>query len=126
MTTKVMLSSCVLIAALLLTTMMLRAQDPVKVAHEAFKERLSNNNVRVLEYQSKPGDKEAMHEHARSVLYVISGGKIRFTDPDGKTKDVEYKTGDVLWRDPVKHSGENIGTTELHVILVEMKEPKKK
>ena len=103
-----------------------RAQDPVKVAPQAFKERLNKANVRVLEYESKPGDKEAMRDHARSVLYIISGGKIRFTAPDGQTKDVEYRTGDVLWRDPVKHSGENIGTTELHALLVEMKGTKKK
>ena len=126
MTTKSMLFSCVLVVALVFATMSARAQDPVKVAPAAFTERLNNANVRVLEYQSKPGDKEAMHDHARSVIYVMSGGKMRFTAPDGKTNDVEYKTGDVVWRDPVKHSGENIGTTELHALLVEMKGTKKK
>ena len=50
----------------------------------------------------------------------------RAAAPDGQPKDVEYKTGDVLWRDPVKHSGENIRTTELHALFVEMKGTKKK
>jgi len=104
-------------------TLSAKAQDPVKVASQAFKEKLNNAKVRVLEYHSKPGDKEARHSHSAAVIYVISGGKFKFTTPDGRSEEVEYRTGDVVWREAVAHSGENIGTTEIHAILVEMKEP---
>jgi quercetin dioxygenase-like cupin family protein len=97
------------------------AQDPVKAAPQAFTEKLNNAQVRVLEYRSKPGQKDGLHSHMPVVLYVISGGKFKNTGSDGKTQDVTYKTGDVLWRDAVTHSGENIGTTEMHAILVEIK-----
>jgi hypothetical protein len=101
------------------------AQDPVKAAPQAFTEKLNNDKVRVLEYHSKPGDKEAMHSHAAAIIYIISGGKFKSTTPDGKSQEIEYKAGEVAWREAVTHSGENIGTTELHAILVEVKEPKK-
>ena len=103
------------------------AQDPVKVCPTAFKERLNNSHTRVLEYSNKPGDKEAMHSHSPFVIYVVSGGKYRSTSADGKSTDIEVNSGDVVWRDAVTHSVENIGTTEIHAILVEIKgTPKKK
>jgi len=97
------------------------AQDPLKVAPQAFKERLNNAHVQVLEYASKPGEKEAMHSHPDIMIYVIMGGKLRSTTPDGKSQVVEYKTGDVVWRPAVTHAIENVGTTELKALLVEVK-----
>jgi beta-alanine degradation protein BauB len=111
----------VLFVAFLFAAMPALAQDPVKVAPQAFKERLSNAHVRVLEYSSKPGQKEGMHSHPASLLYVIQGGKLRFTTPDGTSKEIDYKAGDVMWREAITHTGENIGTTEMKALLVEMK-----
>ena len=95
--------------------------DPVKVAPQAFKEKLNTDKVRVLEYWSKPGGKEAMHSHPAGILIVVNAGKFRSTAPDGKSTDVEYKGGEVVWRDALTHSGENIGTTDLHTYLIELK-----
>lgn len=97
------------------------AQDPSKVAPQAFAEKLNNAHVQVFEYHSKPGDKEPMHSHRAKVVYVIQGGKERFTLPDGKTEEKEFKTGDVIWREASKHSVENIGTTEMRALIVELK-----
>jgi beta-alanine degradation protein BauB len=123
MKTKLVLLSLALCLSIL--TMHVAAQDPVKIAPRAFKEKLNNDHVRVLEYHSMPGDKEAMHSHAEGVLYVVKGGKLKFTNADGTTKEVEYKAGDVFWRDALKHSVENIGTTEVQALLVETKGMKK-
>jgi beta-alanine degradation protein BauB len=101
------------------------AQDPVKVAPHAFKERLNNAHVRVLEYSSKPGQKEGMHSHPAILLYVIQGGKLRSTTPDGTSKEIDYKAGDVMWREAITHTGENIGTTEMKSLLIEVKHGKK-
>jgi quercetin dioxygenase-like cupin family protein len=87
---------------------------------------LNNSEVLVLEYSSKPGQKEAMHSHPAILLYVIQGGKLRSTTPDGTSKDIDYKTGDVIWRDAITHTGENIGTTEMKSLLIEVKHEKKK
>jgi mannose-6-phosphate isomerase-like protein (cupin superfamily) len=83
--------------------------------------RFENDRVRVLETLSNPGDRENVHAHPANVVYVIAGGTLRITGVDGKSKDVEFKTGDTLWREPVVHSAENIGKTQLHAIMVELK-----
>jgi quercetin dioxygenase-like cupin family protein len=95
--------------------------DPVKVAPAEFTERLNNDKVRVVEYRSKPGAKEPMHSHPTLLLIVVNGGTYRTTSPDGKVTDTVYKGGEVLWRGPVTHSGENVGNTELHDFLIEVK-----
>jgi quercetin dioxygenase-like cupin family protein len=101
----------------------LSAQDAEKVSPKIVKLKLENERVRVLETVSRPGDKEGMHSHPANVVYVIAGGKLRITTADGKSTDVEFKTGDTIWREPVTHSAVNIGTTVLHAIIVEMKQP---
>ncbi len=111
--------------ALCVLTIHAGAQDPVKAAPKAFKEKLNNARVRVLEYHSKPGDKEEMHSHAAGVIYVVKGGKLKFTMADKTTKEVEFKAGDVIYREAVTHTAENVGKTEMEAILVEEKEMKK-
>ena len=117
---------CILTLAFMFAAIPALAQDPVKAAPEAFKERLNNSEVRVLEYSSKPGQKEALHSHPPIILYIIQGGKFKSTAQDGTSKEVEYKAGDIQWREAVTHTGENIGTTELKALLIEVKHGKKK
>lgn len=96
-------------------------QDPAKVAPRAFTQKIDNADVQVFEYSSKPGDKEAMHSHRANVVYVAQGGKLRFTMPDGKTQEAEFKAGDCVFRAAGAHSVENIGTTEMKAVVVELK-----
>ena len=117
---------CILALAFMFAAIPALAQDPVKAAPQAFKEILNNSEVRVLEYSSKPGEKEAMHSHPAVLLYVIQGGKLKSTTPDGTSKEIEYKTGDIQWREAVTHTGENVGTTEMKSLLIEVKHGKKK
>src|SRR6266851_896407 len=95
------------------------AQDPVQVNAKFIHVKLDNSRVRVIDAVLQPGDKEQMHSHPAYVTYVIEGGKIRNHLADGKTVEAELKTGDVLFREPLTHWAENIGTTTLHVLLVE-------
>lgn len=104
-------------------SVVLMAQDAEKVSPKVVHLKLENERVRVLETVSNPGDKEGMHSHPQSVVFVISGGKLRISTPDGKTSDVELKTGDTLWREPVTHAAENIGTTQVHAIIFELRQP---
>jgi quercetin dioxygenase-like cupin family protein len=117
---------CILALAFMFAAIPVLAQDPVKAAPQAFKELLNNSEVRVLEYTSKPGQKEAMHSHPAILLYVIQGGKLKSTTPDGTSKEIEYKAGDIQWREAITHSGENVGTTEMKSLLIEVKHGKKK
>jgi mannose-6-phosphate isomerase-like protein (cupin superfamily) len=98
-----------------------RAQDPVKVSPGLYKVLLENDHVRVLDINLKAGDKSPMHEHPESVIYALNSGTVRFTDPDGKTTDVEFKPGQCVWRGAEKHEPQNIGKTDVHAIQIELK-----
>ena len=99
------------------------AQDPAVVNAKTIKVRFENERVRVLEAELPPGVKEQVHSHPAYVIYVQTGGKVRNYAADGKITETELKDGDVLYRDPLTHAAENIGTTTMHMILVELKTP---
>jgi len=99
------------------------SMDPVVVNAGMEHVKLENSHVRVIEGVLQPGDKEQIHSHPAFVTYVIAGSKIRNNFADGKKVETELKTGDVLFREPQTHWVENIGTTTLHFLVVELKNP---
>jgi hypothetical protein len=101
------------------------AQDPVKLSPQYYKVLIDNDEVRVLEFRFKPGEKEPMHSHPRGFVYSLVDSKIKATFPDGKSEESVIKTGEARWRNAITHAVENIGTTEAHVIAVELKKPAK-
>jgi beta-alanine degradation protein BauB len=96
-------------------------QDPVITSPKYYKVLLDNEGVRVLEYRLKAGEKEPMHSHPAGVVYVLSGGKVKFTYPDGTTEEKPAATGETFWREPTTHAVENTGDTEAHTIAVDLK-----
>ena len=96
-------------------------QDPVVVNAKTIVQKLDNNRVRVLEATLKPGDKEQMHSHPASIIYVIEGGKVRNHAADGTVTEGEFKARDTIYREPLTHWAENIGTTTIRLVLVELK-----
>ncbi|HKP82408.1 MAG TPA: hypothetical protein VJT69_10325 [Pyrinomonadaceae bacterium] len=98
-----------------------RTQDPLVVNSKTIALKLENPRVRVLEATLKPGDKEQTHSHPAYLIYVIEGGKFRNHATDGTVTDGEFKTGDVIYREPVTHWAENIGDTTIRLVLVELK-----
>ena len=97
------------------------AQDAAVANPKTVHVKLENENVRVLEAELPPGTKENVHAHPASVIYVLSGGRIRNHSADGTATERDLKSGDTIYRDPMRHWSENIGTTTVHLILVELK-----
>jgi quercetin dioxygenase-like cupin family protein len=96
--------------------------DPTATDPDKYKVIFENDRVRVLEYRDQPGQKTAPHHHPDFVLYALSSFKRTLTFPvEGKVATREVSEGDVLWGNDQIHIGENVGTTETHVILVELK-----
>ena len=95
--------------------------DPAVVNAKTIRVTFENDRVRVLEARLKPGDKEKLHHHPAYVIYVIEGGKTRNHMENGDTSEVEMKAGDTIYREPLTHWAENIGTTTIRLILVELK-----
>jgi quercetin dioxygenase-like cupin family protein len=100
-------------------------QDPVKLAPDKCKVLLENDRVRVLDIRLKPGEKLGMHSHPAAVTYFLNDGKGKTSYPDGRTNALEVKAGQTAWSEAVTHANENVGTTELRVLVVEMKEAPK-
>jgi beta-alanine degradation protein BauB len=82
-----------------------------------------NDRVRVLEVNYAPGTTHDMHSHPDHVIYALGDAKVRMTGEDGKSADVDIKKGGVRWQPAVTHKTENVGTTHISVVLVELKEP---
>ena len=99
----------------------LYAQDVMKVGADTHSVLLENDNVRVLKVSIKPGGKVPMHSHTHNVAYYLSDAKVKITMPDGKTAERELKAGTSSWSEAVTHAVENVGSTELQEIQIELK-----
>ena len=102
-----------------------KAHDAVEISPDLYTVRLDNDRVRVLDYHLKPGQTERMHTHMSGVAYVVSGAKIRTISASGESQVGVLQSGDVHWRpNNIVHAVENIGDTEEHAIIVELKDRK--
>ncbi len=96
--------------------------DVVAVSPGLYTVLLENEHVRVVQYTLKPGERDSLHSHPPKASYVVSGGKIRVHPVGGPPVDVEQATGTTTWDRPVhRHHVENIGTTTVRIVLVEVK-----
>jgi hypothetical protein len=91
---------------------------------------LENDRVRVLETRIPPGDIVPVHTHCwPSVLYVLSWSECIRCDAGGTVVLDSRTTGSsgslpsVAWSEALPpHSLENVGTSEIRVISVEIKQ----
>ena len=95
--------------------------DAVTVAPHLYKVLLDNDRVRVLEVRAQPGTKSALHTHPAYVAVAISDGQYRFTSPDGKNIEIKLTAGQAGFFGAVEHATEIIGTSEGHIVLIELK-----
>lgn len=102
-------------------TLASRAPDPTVTDGDKYHVIFENDRVRVLRYQDRPGDKTSPHHHAEFVLYALSSFRRRLSFPDGSVRERDFKPGDVIWMPDQVHTGENVGTTDTDVIIVENK-----
>jgi beta-alanine degradation protein BauB len=111
-----------LVATITLTLTLLTslfAQDVMKYGVKHIKVLAEDDKVRVLHFTPSKGDKTPVHSHPETVLYVIKGGKIRTTLPDGSSTVVELKDGQTSLRPPVTHSDEALD--DIDAIIIELK-----
>ena len=110
----------VVLALSLLTCIAAFAQDAMKYGVKHLSVLVEDQKVRVLRYAPSKGDKTPMHSHPPAVVYVVKGGRVRYTMPDGSTQVTELKTGVAMIRPPVTHADEALDDVE--AILIEMKQ----
>ena len=118
-----MLRAVILGCLLLSNVVNVWADDAVKTDPDKYRVVLGNERVRVLEYRDKRGQKTKMHTHPDFVLQAMAPFKRRkLTLSNGKTMTREFKGGEIVWMNAQSHIGENIGETDTHVLITELKE----
>ena len=100
-----------------------RAEDPLKLYPENYRVLLENDRVRVLDFRLARGATERMHTHPAHLAVFLEDFTIRFTLPDGSHALREGHPHQISWSDGATHASENIGPSDVHGILVELKEP---
>ena len=97
------------------------ALDPLRVAPDTHKLAFENAFLRVLEVHVPPGKVEPRHRHPRGLSVYLADQDVRIT-VDGRAPEVTHrKKGTVAWSDPIVHTVENIGKTEMFVFRIELK-----
>lgn len=108
--------------SLTLNAGLIRAEDMLKTAPHNTKVLFENDRVRVLETRTQPGEKLAMHSHPARVNYFLNPLQERITYAGKAAQEFSWKAGEVAFSEAVDLEVINIGTTEGHNIVVELKE----
>jgi beta-alanine degradation protein BauB len=98
------------------------ALDPVRVAPDTHKVAFENAFVRVLEVHLPPGKIEPRHRHPHGLSVYFTDWQAKVTIDSREPQVNQRKTGTFAWSDAVIHTVENVGTTEGHVLRIELKD----
>src|SRR5258708_23388855 len=98
-------------------------KDALAVAPDVYKLAFENERVRVLSFVTQPGQKWALHSHPDSLAVSLSEYSVRNIVPGQAPTERHSKLGDVRWVPATAHMGENMGTTEMRGLMVELKDP---
>src|SRR5215472_10864232 len=117
MQAKLLASGVLVLAAAVLA----QAQDPTKVEPRHYKLDFENDRVQVVSIHYAPHEKSAMHEHPGGVVVILTEAHLRFTDENGKTREIFSKPGEARWYPPFKHRVENLGDSPYDAVYVGLK-----
>ena len=95
-------------------------EDPVTTNPEHYRMIFENESVRVLDYRDEPGESTTPHVHPNSVMITLTDFQRRLST-GGAQRNVSLASGQALGLPAQRHTGDNIGTTPTHTILVELK-----
>ncbi|HEV8199264.1 MAG TPA: cytoplasmic protein [Candidatus Polarisedimenticolia bacterium] len=96
-------------------------RDPVVTDGDKYKVVLENERVRVLEYRDSPGQRTSPHHHRDYVLCAMNSFRRKLVLSGGREAVVEVRAGQVAWGNAQSHIGENVGDTDTHVLIIELK-----
>jgi beta-alanine degradation protein BauB len=98
------------------------AQDPTRVEPKHYRMNFENEHVQVVSVHYGPHEKSGMHEHPGGVVVSLTAAHLRFTDENGKVREVYSKPGESRWYPPFKHMVENLGDTAYEAVYVGVKQ----
>jgi quercetin dioxygenase-like cupin family protein len=95
--------------------------DPVKLEPDHEQVPFENARVRVLRTILEPHLKGPTHDHPSYVVVYLTELHTTMTLADGKQVDNPRHPGEIAWRDPYRHTTENVGDRTAVEIQVELK-----
>jgi quercetin dioxygenase-like cupin family protein len=96
-------------------------QDPTKVEPKHYRLDFENDRVQVVSVHYGPHEKSGLHDHPGGVVVILTEAHLRFTDENGKTREIFSKPGEARWYPPFKHKVENLGDTPYDAVYIGMK-----
>lgn len=106
---------------LCLAAVFAQAQDPTKVEPTHYKLDFENERVQVVSVLYGPHEKSGLHDHPGGVVVSLTEAHLRFTDENGKVREVFSKPGEVRWYPAFKHKVENLGDTTYRAVYIGVK-----
>ena len=94
--------------------------DAVSVAPEVYSVLNEDERARVLEMKLPAGTEDGEHTHPDELVYFITGGMVVITTAEGET-ELEIPDGHVLSHEGWTHSVRNVGDTDIHAIIWELR-----
>ena len=108
-------------AFLCLATAYSLGQDPTKVEPRHYKLDFENDRVQVVSVHYGPHERSVLHDHPGGVVVSLTEAHLRFTDDNGKVREVYSKSGEARWYPPFKHRVENLGDTSYEAVYIGLK-----
>jgi quercetin dioxygenase-like cupin family protein len=104
-----------------LATAFAPGQDPTKVEPKHYKQSFEHDQVQVVTVHYGPHEKSVLHDHPGGVVVSLTEAHLRFTDENGKVREVYSKPGEARWYPPFKHRVENLGDTSYEAVYIGIK-----
>lgn len=118
-----MISKLACAAILLSLSFYAGVQNGKQLSKNESRIEIENDRVIVRRNLRLPHAFTPMHSHREGVVIYLSDVHERSTAPDGTSKEVSHKAGEVVWAPVREHALENLANTKIEVIEVELKEP---
>jgi quercetin dioxygenase-like cupin family protein len=96
--------------------------DAVNIAPDLHTVIYEDDKMRVLKVAVPQGASAEMHWHPHNINYILAGGTLEFTKPDGSVVNVDLNQGQVTSATAdSSHAVKNTGNTTVETIQVELK-----
>lgn len=96
--------------------------DAVSVAPDVYTVLHEDDRVRVLDMVLPAGETDGLHSHPNEAVYFIEGSTVRISVPGEEPTELDIPDGAPLSHEAWTHTVENIGESDLHAVVVEIKE----
>jgi quercetin dioxygenase-like cupin family protein len=97
-------------------------QNGKKVSKDESRIEVDNDRVVARHNFRQPHAFTPMHSHRDGVVIYLTDVHERSTAPDGTSKEVSHRAGEVVWAPAREHALQNLENTKIEVVEVELKE----